>query len=280
MAEGMERPRKSLRQALGEAYDSFRTAGGSLDDIPPGEVLTRTTQSVARNAERASKAAGPAVLAATVAVSAPSAAHAQDKNYRFEEQLPEKQRTERLALDALMADIARHESPDEAQQDVLSKADIACLARNAFNEARGEGFEGQLGTILVTLARVKSRRFANSVCGVVYQPYQFSWTHDERILLAQAQNERRIDPIFAKLDTLLGGQHIDEAIALLASLLKLPPETLYYKRTDWDENNEADALKKGMSKRAIAMWRSLRAVGVIGSHTFYTDPPGKDRSRR
>jgi hypothetical protein len=34
--------------------------------------------------------------------------------------------------------------------------------------------------------------------------------------MMQAQNEKRINPIFMKLESLLHGQRIDEAIALIA----------------------------------------------------------------
>jgi spore germination cell wall hydrolase CwlJ-like protein len=55
-----------------------------------------------------------------------------------------------------------------------------CLALNIYFEARGEPQEGQMAVAHVTLNRVQSRRFPNSICEVVYQPYQFSWTHIKR----------------------------------------------------------------------------------------------------
>lgn len=270
MHEGIERSRPSLKDALKAAYRNAVTLDGRLDDFPATQIPERMTRSLASGAAEVGAAAAPVALAGTLFATAPGSALAAGNAPRVETVHTQ---TGALALDTLMQDVVRAGHPLEHDATTLSPLDIACLARNAFNEARGEGFEGQLGTILVALARVKSKRFAHSVCGVVYQPYQFSWTHDERILLAQAQNERKIDPIFAKLDALLGGQKIDEAIALLASLLKLPPNTLYYKRTDWDENKPEDAKKKGMSERAMRMWRSLKNVGIIGNHTFYTDPP-------
>ncbi len=57
-------------------------------------------------------------------------------------------------------------------------ADINCLALNIYFEARSESHEGQLAVGYVTMNRVVSRRFPNSVCAVVWQPRQFSWTHD------------------------------------------------------------------------------------------------------
>jgi len=58
------------------------------------------------------------------------------------------------------------------------KRELRCLAQNVYFEARGERTAGQLAVAMVTMNRVKSRRFPNSVCKVVWQKRQFSWTHD------------------------------------------------------------------------------------------------------
>jgi spore germination cell wall hydrolase CwlJ-like protein len=60
------------------------------------------------------------------------------------------------------------------------KKSIRCLALNVYHEARGEPVEGQLAVALVTMNRVASKRYPNSVCNVVWQRRQFSWTHDGR----------------------------------------------------------------------------------------------------
>ena len=62
--------------------------------------------------------------------------------------------------------------------------EIQCLARNIHYEARGESRRGQLAVAKVTLNRVESDLFPNSICGVVnegkhnakgYYVCQFSW---------------------------------------------------------------------------------------------------------
>lgn len=53
-----------------------------------------------------------------------------------------------------------------------------CLALNIYHEARGEGIEGWLAVAFVTVNRKYSDRFPDSICEVVYDKYQFSWTHD------------------------------------------------------------------------------------------------------
>lgn len=67
-----------------------------------------------------------------------------------------------------------------------NQQDIKCLALNIFHEARSESNAGQRAVASVTLNRVASKRYPNSVCEVVYQKRwdrirkryvgQFSWT--------------------------------------------------------------------------------------------------------
>ena len=69
-------------------------------------------------------------------------------------------------------------SPSFAKSPSDKKQELQCLAQNVYFEARGEPASGQLAVALVTMHRVKSRHFPNTVCGVVWQRRQFSWTHD------------------------------------------------------------------------------------------------------
>ena len=72
------------------------------------------------------------------------------------------------------------------QDDVIAreigpqfKKELNCLAENIYYEAGSESFEGKLAVAQVTLNRVASGQFANSICAVVHQKtgetYQFSW---------------------------------------------------------------------------------------------------------
>jgi len=61
--------------------------------------------------------------------------------------------------------------------------DLECLTRNIYWEASSEPFESKTGVAQVTINRMNSGKFPNSVCGVVYQKNifyekvvcQFSW---------------------------------------------------------------------------------------------------------
>lgn len=59
-------------------------------------------------------------------------------------------------------------------------AEVECLAKNIYHESRNQPLEGQIAVAQVTVNRVASQQFQNTVCGVVYAPSQFSWTLDKR----------------------------------------------------------------------------------------------------
>lgn len=71
------------------------------------------------------------------------------------------------------ADIKLHHLTSDA------KREIACLAENIYFEAAHEPEVGQLAVAFVTMNRVNSGKFANTICGVVKQKTgptcQFSW---------------------------------------------------------------------------------------------------------
>jgi len=52
---------------------------------------------------------------------------------------------------------------------------MKCLAGAVYFESKGETLEGQLAVARVIINRAKSGRFASSLCGVIYQPSQFSF---------------------------------------------------------------------------------------------------------
>ena len=58
-----------------------------------------------------------------------------------------------------------------------TKQDLDCLAKNIYFEAKGESLPGKIAVAQVTLNRVLHKQdFNKTICGVVYQKDQFSWT--------------------------------------------------------------------------------------------------------
>lgn len=63
--------------------------------------------------------------------------------------------------------------------DHVNEQDLLCLGANIYHEARGEPEIGRIAVAWVTLNRVESDRFPDTICEVVTQPGQFSWLQDD-----------------------------------------------------------------------------------------------------
>ena len=59
-----------------------------------------------------------------------------------------------------------------------AQQDKECLALNVYFEARDQNLVGQIAVAHVTMNRVKDAYFPDTICDVVWQDNQFSWTHD------------------------------------------------------------------------------------------------------
>jgi len=57
-------------------------------------------------------------------------------------------------------------------------SEAECMAVNVYHEARGQGTAGMIMVMDTVRNRVASRIYPNTVCEVVYQPWQFSWTRE------------------------------------------------------------------------------------------------------
>ena len=76
--------------------------------------------------------------------------------------------------------------------------ELDCLTRNIYWEAASEPFEGKVGVAQVTINRMNSGKFADSICEVVYQKNvfyekvvcQFSW---------YCENTHKFRPIYKPL---------------------------------------------------------------------------------
>lgn len=66
----------------------------------------------------------------------------------------------------------------------VAQKETHCLATNMYFEARGESYEGKKAVAFVTLNRVESSKFPNTICDVVYQAQYSSWwkTHKDRLV--------------------------------------------------------------------------------------------------
>lgn len=113
-----------------------------------------------------------------------------------------------------------------------------CLAKNVYHEARGESWHGKMAVAIVTLNRTDHWRFPKTICKVVYQPGQFTWTQ---------QRNLRIYETHAWQDSVLVAQIAREFHREYAQHFP----ALYFH-----------------NKHVKPLWRHRR-VATIGNHIFY-----------
>lgn len=136
-----------------------------------------------------------------------------------------------------------------AQESKQISRDLRCLTQNIYHEARGESTAGQYAVAEVTLNRVASRHFPNTICKVVHEQRwdrirkrhvgAFSWTELE--LKADIR-----DPAYK-------------------SARKIA-EDVYYRR---NEPRVKDALFYHASYIQPSWARTKTKVASIGRHIFY-----------
>ena len=109
-----------------------------------------------------------------------------------------------------------------------------CLALNIYYEARGESYLGKLAVAKVTINRTKDPKFPKTICDVVYQSGQFSWT---------VRGSRTVDAESVRVAKI--------AIRGVHELSKF--DATYFH-----------------NKSVVPNW-NLKKVRVIGKHIFYKD---------
>ena len=128
-------------------------------------------------------------------------------------------------------------------------AELKCLAENVYHEARGEPLEGQYAVAEVTMNRVRSTRFPDSVCEVVHEKRwdarrrrgvgAFSWTELESLSRPHGTAWQQARQVAVAV---YDGAHTPRM-----------PNALYY---------HANYIKPSWAK-------PNRRVATIGSHLFY-----------
>ena len=119
---------------------------------------------------------------------------------------------------------------------------LDCLTENVYFESAGLNAEGKISVAQVTLNRVNSGKFGNTVCKVVYAKSQFSWTISKpralRVRDTRAYNESR-----------------EVAKKVLLEGFRLPSiKTATFYHTDYVNPS----------------WnRHMKKVAKIGNHIFY-----------
>ena len=150
------------------------------------------------------------------------------------------------------ADIKLHHLTSDA------KREIACLAENIYFEAAHEPEVGQLAVAFVTMNRVNSGKFADSICGVVKQKIgatcQFSWWCETKPYSMSTNH------VLTRTNNLLYNRIQDMAVNFYLNHERMRDPSkgaLYY---------HADYVNPG--------WKLPKNI-QIGRHIFYGDKNGR-----
>lgn len=142
----------------------------------------------------------------------------------------------------------KHVEDSETIDFASTNDDVMCLALNIYHEARGESVEGQKLVAMVTLNRVKAKRWKDTVCGVVYQKYQFEWTQLRPYMDLSTNKER-------------------ESFFLA---LKIAEDAINGRIED--ESKGADHYFNPKTVKVQPTWpEKMTLVRVEGGHKFYKD---------
>lgn len=117
--------------------------------------------------------------------------------------------------------------------------EMRCLAIAVYYESKGEPLEGQLAVAQVVLNRRDSGRFASSLCGVVYQRGQFSFTWDGR-------------PDSPSNSTMWKTAQAIAMIAAADDWREIAPDATHFHAT-----------------RVRPGWSKLQRISAVGNHVFY-----------
>lgn len=118
-----------------------------------------------------------------------------------------------------------------------------CIAVAVYHEARGESLEGQLAVAKVIMNRASSGKYPTSWCGVVKQPWQFSFVHPRSGYMPS------VDQASASWRKALGVTRL----AVANAVQSVPNDCLWY---------HADYVAPSWGRR-------LTRVEKIGAHIFY-----------
>lgn len=114
--------------------------------------------------------------------------------------------------------------------------EVRCLAEAVYQESRGESVYGQLAVAKVVVNRTRSLKWPLSICMVVFQPYQFTWT------------------------AWWTGWQADQHSLKIAKLVLENPQMLHHFKATHFHNTSVKPL-----------WsRKLKRLEKIGNHVFYS----------
>ena len=165
--------------------------------------------------------------------------------------------------------------------EIASKKDEECLARNIYHEAANEPEEGKVAVGVVTLNRVKDSRFGSSICSVVHQKTIVTRTKEIKKDIVERGWFR--DKIHTVTDVVITQVPICQ-FSWVCSLVKKPKLS----DTRWDESKRiaqdllngdynvwVEKYERALFFHAVSVkptWiKQKEIVNRIGGHIFYAE---------
>ena len=149
---------------------------------------------------------------------------------------------------------------------LVPNQEVDCLAKNIYFEARDQVVKGQIAVALVTINRVNSKRFPNTVCKVVKQARwknghvvrnkcHFSWFCD-------GKSDKPKDKIAWKV-----------ALTIAKAMLQQPGGHIKNYGKRWKVNDFLNGATHYHRNDVDPYWnRKMLKVATVGKHIFYIDP--------
>tara|TARA_B110000467_G_scaffold2076_1_gene1691 strand:- start:1242 stop:1775 length:534 start_codon:yes stop_codon:yes gene_type:complete len=148
----------------------------------------------------------------------------------------------------------------------VSNEELICLSQNIYFEARDQTTKGQIAVALVTINRVNSRRFPDSICKVVKQARykngkvvrhrcHFSWFCDGLSDIPKDKIAWKVSKVIAR------------------AMLEQPGVYIKNYGERWKVNDFLNGATHYHRNDVDPYWnRKMLIVATIGQHIFYVDP--------
>ena len=144
------------------------------------------------------------------------------------------------------------------------KNEVKCLAQNIYFESRDQSVKGQIAVALVTINRVKSKRFPNTVCRVIHQASryksgkpkrnkcQFSWYCDGLVDVPKEKLAWKISMLIAR------------------AMVKQPGVPMHFGQMAMDDFVHGATHYHNLDVNPYWNRKMLKVV-TIGNHIFWKD---------
>lgn len=131
------------------------------------------------------------------------------------------------------------DTPDKIR---YTEEDLFCMAKNIYHEAGNQTRLGKFAVAQVTINRMKHPLWRDTICGVVFEPYQFSWANNRGIRWTTPRSS----------ETWRESREVAREALTHGFRVKGLEEAVYY-HADYVNPN----------------WRNVDRLVKIGAHIFY-----------